>query len=218
MGKQLDQIDAGNTLSDPIFIALADVIQKHNLPLQLFHDLLTAFRQDVTKKRYTSFDEVLHYCKHSANPVGRLLLHLTDQDSEMQLQQSDAICSALQLINFYQDITQDYDENNRIYFPEDEMQDFGVAEQHFQNRECDKAMQALLAKQLGRARDMMESGAPLGMNMPGRFGLQLRMMINGGLKVLELLENTQQSCFSRPRLKKAHWAQIFLYSFLKKAI
>ena len=223
MGEKLDKLSpnklqSGQTLDDPIFVALDDVIKQHNLPIQLFHDLLTAFRQDATKKRYATFEEILYYCRHSANPVGRLLLHLAKQDSDIQLKQSDAICSALQLINFYQDIIQDVDENNRIYFPEDEMQTFGVSEQYFQQHQCDKAMQALLIKQLNRAHEMMLLGAPLGNNMPGRFGLQLRMMINGGLKVLELLKNNHHLCFSRPRLNKGHWAQIIWYSTLKKTI
>lgn len=216
MTAQLNQIERETALTDPIFIALADVIRQHHLPLSLFHDLLTAFKQDVIKKRYTNFKEVLFYCQHSANPVGRLLLHLMGQDSPTQLQQSDAICSALQLINFYQDILQDYEENNRIYFPQDEMQEFAVDEHHFEQHHCDASMQAFLGYQFKRTRQLLLSGFDLGQNMRGRFGLQLRMMINGGLKVLELLENAQGNCFSRPRLKKGDWLIVIWRSILKK--
>lgn len=216
MSGKLDLLQNGATLDDPVFIALADVIKNHNLPVQLFHDLLSAFRQDVTKQRYNNFDEVLYYCKRSANPVGRLLLYLTKQDSEKHLQQSDAICSALQLINFYQDILQDYQENNRIYFPQDEMQKYTINEKHIKERLCDPTMQAFLGSQYKRARDMMLSGFTLGLNMRGRFGLQLRMMINGGLKVLELLDKEKHRCYSRPRLKKHDWLVIIWRSILKK--
>lgn len=204
--------------TDPIFIALKDVINRHQLPLPLFNDLLTAFKQDVTKKRYANFTEVLNYCQHSANPVGRLLLHLIHQATPENLQRSDAICSALQLINFLQDIHQDYDENNRIYFPQDEMLQWGVNETMIKQQQSDDAMRSLVNQQLQRAKTMMLSGAPLGNRIPGRFGLQLRMMINGGLQVLKLLENQQQNVFSRPRLNTRDWFTIVFNSLIKKTI
>lgn len=204
--------------TDPIFIALRDVIDRHQLPLQLFHDLLTAFKQDVTKKRYADFEEVLDYCQHSANPVGRLLLHLIHQATPENLQQSDAVCSALQLINFLQDIHQDFDENNRIYFPQDEMQQWGVNDTMIKQKQSNDAMRDLVNQQLQRAKTMMLSGAPLGNRIPGRFGLQLRMMINGGLQVLKLLENQQQNVFSRPRLNTRDWFTITFNSLIKRTI
>jgi squalene synthase HpnC len=204
--------------TDPIFIALRDVIDRHQLPLQLFHDLLTAFKQDVTKKRYANFAEVLNYCQHSANPVGRLLLYLIHQATPENLQQSDAICSALQLINFLQDIHQDFDENNRIYFPQDEMQQWGINETMIKQQQSSDAMRGLVNQQLQRAKTMMLAGAPLGNRIPGRFGLQLRMMINGGLQVLKLLENQQQNVFSRPRLNTRDWFTIAFNSLIRKTI
>jgi squalene synthase HpnC len=114
-GAKLQQLERGEATDDPLFIALADVIARYQLPLQLFYDLLSAFAQDVTKKRYTDFGELLDYCRRSANPVGRLLLHLSGNASAENLQLSDKICSALQLINFYQDLAQDFAENERIY-------------------------------------------------------------------------------------------------------
>jgi squalene synthase HpnC len=215
-----EQLEALGTTqaTNPVFIALQDVINRHHLPVQLFHDLLTAFKQDVTKKRYANFDEVLNYCRHSANPVGRLLLHLTRQATPENLQQSDAICSALQLINFLQDIHQDFAENNRIYFPQDEMQQWGVTESMIQQQQSNNAMRALVNQQLQRAKSMMLAGAPLGKRIPGRFGLQLRMMINGGLQVLKLLENQQENVFSRPRLKTPDWFAIISRALVKKSI
>ncbi|WP_455203071.1 squalene synthase HpnC [Kaarinaea lacus] len=192
-------------LEDPVFIALADTIATHDLPLQLFQDLLTAFKQDVIKTRYADFDEVLAYCKNSANPIGRLLLHLTRQASPHNLELSDHICSALQIINFLQDIEQDYYENNRIYLPQDEMLRFGVSETHIAQKRCDDAMQALIDFQIQRTKIMMHQGLDLGQRISGRFGLQLRIMINGGLTILYALEKQQKNCFSRPRLSAKDW-------------
>ena len=201
-----------------IFIALQDVISKHQLPVQLFKDLLSAFKQDVTKHRYDNFLQVLDYCARSANPVGRLLLHLLKKDSDKNLQYSDSICTSLQLINFLQDISQDYQENNRIYLPLDEMQQFGVSESDISQQNCSNEMRALIAHQIQRAKKMMLDGATLGSRIQGRFGLQLRMMINGGLQICKLLENNKENVFARPRLQTWDWASIALNSIVRRTI
>ena len=201
-----------------IFVALDDVITKHQLPVQLFRDLLSAFKQDVTKHRYENFEDVLDYCKRSANPVGRLLLFLLKENSEENLRQSDLICSSLQLINFLQDITQDYEENNRIYLPKDEMQHFGVTEAIISEQITNTEMRALIAHQLQRARKMMVEGSDLGARINGRFGLQLRMMINGGLQICKLLENNRENVYARPRLNTLDWFNIARYSLARKII
>lgn len=225
--KRLEQLEHYNNLLDTIdqpqhdnliFVALQDVINKHQLPVQLFKDLLSAFKQDVTKHRYTNFDDLLDYCSRSANPVGRLLLHLTKNDSEENLRRSDFICSSLQLINFLQDITQDYSENNRIYLPLDEMEKYGVSEATISQQTTDDAMRTLIAHQINRAKNMMLEGAQLGTQINGKFGLQLRMMINGGLQILKLLENNKENVYSRPRLGIANWLNIASYSLLRKYI
>lgn len=215
MARQLDHLGKEN--ADPVFLALADVIERHALPLPLFHDLLSAFRQDVSKTRYASFDEVLDYCRRSANPVGRLLLHLTRHDSAINLAHSDCICTALQLINFLQDIGQDVDENDRIYLPQDEMGKFGVSERQVQQHHCDSNLQQLLGAQRERCRRLMLDGASLGQNLPGRFGLQIRMVVRGGLKILELMEKQPAQCFSRPRLRKQDWFAMGWHALLKHA-
>ncbi len=200
----------GNTkaIDDPVFIALADVIKKHALPLSLFHDLLTAFKMDVDKTRFADFAEILNYCRYSANPVGRLLLYLNDAASPQNLIQSDAVCSALQLINFYQDLEQDYQENGRIYLPLNEMQQFKVSEQHLQQARSDVAMQALMDLQLQRATALLQKGHSLGNRQTGRFGLELRMMIHGGAQVLASLRDHRGDVFRRPRLSKFAMLQI----------
>ena len=208
----LDAIENGNSIDHPIFIALADVIEKHQLPLQLFHDLITAFRLDVTKKRFTDIDDVWDYCRYSANPVGRLLLHLMKADAEKNLEQSDAICSALQLINFLQDIEQDFSENNRIYLPQADLSRLGVSEEHFRDKCSDSAFRQLIQQQIAYAREKMLFGKPLGRAVGGRFGFQLRLMINGGLRVLERLENQRDDLFARPRLRKRDWIFMIIRS------
>ncbi|VAX08595.1 Squalene synthase [hydrothermal vent metagenome] len=205
---KLNTIENAGAINDPVFIALADVIKKHALPLSLFHDLLTAFKMDVDKTRFADFAEILNYCHYSANPVGRLLLHLNNTASPQNLIQSDAVCSALQLINFYQDLQQDYQENDRIYLPQDEMQQFKVSEHHLQQTCSDAAMQALMDLQLQRATALLQKGHSLGNRQTGRFGLELRMMIHGGAHVLASLREHRGNVFRRPRLSKSAILQI----------
>lgn len=187
--------------SDPVLIALVDVIEKHQLPVSLFLDLLTAFKMDTHTRRYKTFDDILNYCRYSANPVGRLLLHLNKQVSGDNLANSDAICSALQLINFYQDIQQDFTENNRIYLPTDEMQEFNVNESHINKGINDQAIKDLLQFQIQRAEKLMLSGSQLGQDLKGLFGLEIRLIIQGGLCIANKLKNID-NVFERPRLTK----------------
>lgn len=199
----LVRMATNEAVDDPLFLALADTVSRHHLPQQLLFDLLSAFRQDVSKKRYANFAELRDYCRRSADPVGRLLLHLNDCADEINLNLSDQICTSLQLINFLQDLEQDYRENDRIYIPLDELAHFGVDESWFQQRRSDAAMRALLAWQIGRARQMMLSGAPLGERLEGRFGFEIRLIVQGGLRVLERLEQQRDELFSRPRLRRS---------------
>lgn len=189
----------------PLFHDVANIIAQHQLPLQLFHDLLDAFAQDVIKKRYANFDEVLDYCRRSANPVGRLLLHLYQEVTPHNLIYSDAICTSLQLINFWQDVKKDY-AIGRIYLPRDEMVRFGVTEQHISDECADAAWRALMQFQVQRARDMMESGAPLGSILTGRIGLEMRLIIAGGNRILDQLERNNFDMFRhRPVLRPLDW-------------
>ncbi len=197
---KLQKLRRNEPVDAPIFIALQDVIVRHQLPLLPFEHLLLAFRQDVTKTRYADVGEVMDYCRYSANPVGELLLHLTQAATPMNLAYSNAICSALQLINFLQDIYQDYSENNRIYLPQDEMQRHHVTEQHIAGRITDFAMQSLMREQIERARKLLDAGAPLGLELAGRFGFELRMIVIGGARILKHLHDNPDDAFARPRL------------------
>ena len=197
--------------AEPLLREVAKIIREHELPVELFADLLDAFAQDVTRKRYASFAEVMEYCRRSANPVGRLLLHLFKRTSERDLQDSDAICSALQLINFWQDIELDYAKDRRVYLPQDEMARFGVTERHLAEKICDRAWQHLLQFQTQRTRALMLSGAGLGQRLPGRIGLEIRATIQGGLRILEKMERAGYDVFRRrPRLRPFDWPLLFL--------
>ncbi len=207
--RQLDAIAAGQTTTtDPIFIALADVVRRHALPLPLLYDLLAAFRQDVTKSRYADFDEVLAYCRSSANPIGRLVLHLSGDASAENLRDSDKICTALQLINFWQDLEQDYLESGRVYLPQDELAAYGVAEDQLGRRGNSPALRELMDKQIERSRRLLLDGAPLGARLRGRLGVEIRATIHGGLYVLDALTRRRDDVFARPRLRRRDWLRI----------
>jgi len=196
---------------DPLFHDVAKLIAQQGLPLQLFIDLLDAFSQDVTKKRYENFSTVLDYCRRSANPVGRLLLHLFKRTTDSDLRRSDAICTSLQLINFWQDVDVDYTRDRRVYLPQDEMARFGVSERHLQERICDSAWRNLLAFQTKRTWELMLEGAPLGKSLPGRVGLEIRATIQGGLRILEKIERAGFDVFRRrPTLKAFDWPLLLL--------
>jgi len=201
MEQSLRCIESGQPVEGPVFTALADTVARRQLPLRPFHDLLDAFRQDVQKTRYANFGELMEYCRQSANPVGQLLLHLNGSASARNLALSDAVCSALQLINFLQDIAQDYDENNRIYLPLDEMKRFGVSETDIRDRVRSSSLRGLLQLQIRRADNLLRSGSPLGKCLGGRFGLEIRAIILGGARILEKLHAAPDP-FCRPRLTR----------------
>ena len=144
----------------------------------------------------------MEYCRYSANPIGRLLLHLNNAVSPQNLGYSDAVCSALQLINFLQDIQQDYEENNRIYLPQDEMEKYSVSETDIQNKVTNASTRRLIEFQIRRALKILQSGAPLGKVLKGRMGLELRITIMGGSRILYKLNQQHDDVFSRPRLSK----------------
>jgi len=209
LAQQIESTYANIPSDDPVFIALADCIPRFSLPKECFLDLIEAFKQDVTQKRYAEFSELMQYCRRSANPVGRLMLHLYGQTGRKSLGQSDAICSALQLINFYQDLAQDYDELDRIYIPQDEIRASFVNETYFKNRITDGPMILLMRKQYERAHKLLQGGAPLGKSLKGRFGFEIRLIIAGGSRILLKLNNQTDDVFSRPRLDFHDWLWIF---------
>ena len=208
--SELERIAGGQVPDAPLFHDVARIVREYGLPLGLFRDLIDAFAQDVTKKRYASFAELADYCRRSANPVGRLLLHLFKRTSETDLAASDAVCSALQLINFWQDVELDF-AKGRIYLPQDEMASHGVSERHIAEGRCDAAWRSLLVFQVNRSREMILRGQPLARSLPGRIGLEIRATIQGGLRILEKIERVDFDVFRRrPVLGAFDWPLVLL--------
>lgn len=202
----LGAIEDGQTPHSALFKRLAEVIAAYRLPMQPFYDLLSAFKQDVTTPRYESFDMLLDYCRRSANPVGRLMLHLYDAADAQNLNDSDAICSALQLINFWQDVVVDW-RKARVYLPQEDMDRFGISADAIADARVDAAWQALMRFEVERARGMMLSGAPLALRLRGRVGWELRLVVQGGLRILERIEAVGYDVFTRrPKLGPADWS------------
>lgn len=212
--RELQRLADGQSPQDaelaPVFARLAPHVAAHRLPLQLFHDLLDAFAQDVVKTRYANRAELMDYCRRSANPVGRLLLRLYEADTAENLVYSDRICSALQLINFWQDVAIDWDKP-RVYLPQDAMQACAVSESHLAEARTDAAWRTLMATLVDEARTMMLAGAPLARRLPGRIGWELRLMVLGGLRILERIEAVEYDVFRRrPRLGATDWLRLAL--------
>ncbi|CAH1748869.1 Phytoene synthase [Thauera humireducens] len=192
----------------PMFARLGGAIRAHKLPLQPFRNLLDAFSQDVGKTRYCDFAELQDYCRRSADPVGRLLLCLYDAATPDNLRRSDAICTSLQLINFWQDVAIDW-QKGRIYLPQDDMARFGVTEDDIAAGRSNDAWRALMDFEVQRARRMMLEGAPLARALPGRLGWELRLIVLGGLRILERIEATAYDVFRhRPVLGKGDWLRL----------
>ena len=207
-GRALDALETGFPPREPPFPELAAAITRHRLPLSLFRDLLSAFRQDVTTTRYATFDSVLDYCRRSANPIGRLMLRLYSAESPANGDASDAICTALQLINFWQDVAADW-QKDRVYLPQDELAQFGVTEAHIAEARCDDAWRALMCFQTSRARAMLESGRPLTRALPWRLRLELSGVLAGGHRILDGIDAADGDVFrQRPKLSRADWARV----------
>jgi len=206
--SELNRIEHNEPPQTPLFMELGQMIRQHRLPVGLFRDLLSAFAQDVVKGRYSDFAAVLDYCRRSANPVGRLLLHLYQATSEINFAHSDNICTSLQLINFLQDVELDY-QKNRIYFPLDEMQRYGISEAQIAAHDTSGAWNDFMRFQIDRAADMLNAGAPLGRALPGRIGLELRTIVSGGSRILEKLRAVRGDVFRhRPVLRPLDWVKM----------
>jgi len=167
-----------------VFVPLAAAIARHRLPVELLDALLDAFIQDVTVSRYADRAALLDYCRRSANPVGRLLLHLYGVAGADELARSDAICSALQLANFWQDLGVDT-RRGRLYLPEADCRRHGVDPLDLLAGRDSEAVHRLVIDAVAWTRELMLSGAPLVHAVPGRAGWELRLVVQGGLRVLE---------------------------------
>jgi hydroxysqualene synthase len=170
-----------------VFGPLAQVLRQHALPTELFTDLLSAFEQDLFKTSYADRAELLDYCRRSANPIGRLLLTLYGVAEPRALAQSDAICTALQLANFWQDVSVDVP-RGRLYLPLEDCARRGLDPAQAMARQDSPGLRLALKDEVDWARGLMHSGAPLVHRLPGRTGWELRLVVQGGLRILEKIE------------------------------
>jgi len=183
----LNEAAIGNC-NDPLFCALGDTIKRHNLPLKPFHNLLKAFRQDLTKTRYHTWDELREYTRFSADPVGHIILGVHNLHEPHLFELSDHICTGLQLANHWQDIAEDYHQRNRIYIPLKEMREFGVTESDIQVRKFTPQFKALMQFEVNRAWDLFERGKPLLQSVKRSLRIQLALYWEGGGAALRAIE------------------------------
>ncbi|MBC3871234.1 squalene synthase HpnC [Undibacterium oligocarboniphilum] len=210
---ELDRIERGQHSDSALFARLAHIIRQHSLRLQSFRDLLSAFRQDVQTTRYDNFAQLQDYCSRSANPVGRIMLELYQRNTPDNIRSADAICTALQLINFWQDVAIDW-QKQRVYLPQEDLRHFGVSEQQIGAQQLNPAWQQLMAFQTRRAHDLMQSGAGLARHLPGRIGWELRLVVQGGLRIIEKIDRVQGDVFRhRPRLTAVDWLLLTARAF-----
>lgn len=212
---QYHQPVLADTPHSAIFVPLASTISNFQLPLKPFLDLLSAFRQDVTTHRYTDMAQVLDYCTRSANPVGRLMLHLYEAYSPELIEMSDSTCTGLQLVNFWQDVALDW-HKNRVYIPQDLLAQYDLDDDYIQARsqlqrqpQADARWQEMMQLLVIDARQRLQAGLLLSSHLPGRISLELKMMVLGGLRILERLEDVQFDVFShRPTLSRLDWLRL----------
>jgi len=206
---ELHRISAHQPVNDPalasIFKPLAQTIDRHQLPLSPLYDLLSAFEQDVIKHRYDDYDALRDYCTRSANPVGRLMLHLYGHADADTLPLADAICTGLQLSNFWQDVLLDW-HKGRVYLPLEDLARYGLGEDDIAAQRLTPAWTALMRAQTERARALLHFGAPLAHRLPGRIGLELKLVVQGGLRILERIDACRGDVFlNRPSLGSKDW-------------
>jgi len=186
----------------PVFVALGETIRTCSIPKEPFADLLTAFRQDQTVTRFATMQNVLDYCRYSANPVGRLVLYACGEADEERFALSDATCSALQLANFWQDVRVDYGKG-RVYIPQDDMLRFGVTDEIIENGVATAEFRALLRYEVGFARSLFEQGLPLIGMVDRDLALDLDLFSRGGLEILRAIERQNYDVLSaRPAISK----------------
>jgi squalene synthase HpnC len=193
--RQLRDCYAGKAIH-PVFVALAETIRRFEIPVEPFLDLLVAFRQDQRVTRYETLDQLLEYCRYSANPVGRLVLYLGRCCTPQRVRLADSICTGLQLANFWQDVARDWD-RGRIYLPQVDCRRFGYHEEDFAGRECNQAFRRLLAAQVEQAEGLLRRGVPLVGLMPPELQLDVALFIHGGLAILEAIRRQDYDVWTR---------------------
>jgi squalene synthase HpnC len=212
--NQLELAYSGKA-THPILIALAETIGQFDIPPEPFTDLLTAFRQDQTVTRYATFDDLLGYCRNSANPVGRLILYLGRCTDESRTALSDSICTALQLANFWQDVAEDFG-RGRIYLPEEDRRRFGYDEKSFERHEMNEQFRQLLRFEVDRAEKYLRDGLPLVEKLPRELRLPVALFAAGGLAILDEIRRVQYDVWTaRPTISKWQKLKLFAKTWLR---
>jgi squalene synthase HpnC len=200
----------------PVFVALQETVRACDIPQQPFADLLTAFRQDQSVARYPTFEDVLGYCRYSANPVGRLVLYVCGYRDEERQQLSDATCTALQLANFWQDVTVDYGKG-RIYLPLEDLRRFGVAEEEIAAGRATPAFLDLMRFEVARARHWFAQGLPLAGKVDRELALDIELFTRGGQEILKAIERQGYDVLRRrPTISKPRKLWLVARAFLGK--
>ena len=227
-GDRLAQLDAwenalgeafnGAEPSHPILLALQDVVRRFDIPITLFRKLIQANRIDQEGGRFQTYDELLHYCDHSANPVGRMVLYVVGDRAEESHELADSTCTALQLANFWQDVKRDYDKG-RIYIPLDDMERFGYAEEELAAGVVNENFRRLMAFEVDRAQQLFEQGLRLIERLDGRIKFDIALFSRGGLTVLESIRKQNYDVLARrPEVSSGRKLRMMASTALRLAV
>lgn len=207
----LDSISRGEIVTHKYFCALSHSVHFHSLPIELLYNLLHAFRQDVYKTTYESMGEVLEYCKYSANPIGRLLLHICNEDEEKNLLLSDNLCTSFQLINFSQDVHLDLLDRNRCYIPQDMLDKYKISTSEILNYTKIDNFSELMSEFVSKSKNIFNNGKNLAHNISGKFGLEIKATVVSVEEIISALEK-RKSPYDRPYIKKSSFVKILIKS------
>ena len=202
----------------PVFVALAETVRKFEIPKSEFLDLLTAFRQDQAVTRYATFDALLGYCRYSANPVGHLVLYLCGYRDAERRQLSDYTCTALQLANFWQDVSVDY-AKGRIYVPLEDLRRFGVSEGEIQNGRNTPPFCAMMRFEVERAREWFAQGLPLAKKVNRELAIDIELFSRGGLEILNAIESQDYAVLGRrPAISRTRKLALVMRTALRRLV
>jgi len=229
-GRRTEALDAWEQLLEdcyhhdvghPVFVALRDTVRRHNIPIGPLKALLTAFRMDQTKHRYATFSELVHYCEHSANPVGQLVLYVHDHREPDLHRFSNEICSALQIANFLQDLSVDIP-RGRVYIPEEDLVHFGVGHEDLLSQRMNEEIRELVRFEVSRVRSMFHKGYPLVRRVSPGLSMELEATWRGGMAILDRIESLNFATLNeRPTLERTDFANIAvrsLFSFGRRLL
>ena len=214
---ELNRMYAGEC-RNPVFVALSETADRHKLPSEPFDDLIRAFEQDQTKTRYANWDEIVDYCKYSANPVGRLVLMLCGYHDGERFRMSDATCTGLQLANFWQDVTVDW-AKDRVYLPQDLLARHGSGDHDIAGRNATPGFRAAMAEAVGEARRYFHEGWPLSKTLQPRLALDIALFSRGGMFILDKIERQNWDVLrARPKISKTERAALLFRGLMDWAV